>query len=49
MSIGLSLFIVRIAALNLMLDVDFIETHIKSGLPKYLRWYAVFSLMVTLI
>ena len=43
--IGFSLFVVVIAALNLVLDFDFIE----SGAPKYMEWYAAFGLMGTLI
>jgi uncharacterized YccA/Bax inhibitor family protein len=47
--IGFSLFVVVIAALNLVLDFDFIESGAKSGAPKYMEWYAAFGLMVTLI
>lgn len=49
LSIGISLFIVVIAALNLVLDFDFIEEGAKTGAPKYMEWYAAFGLMVTLI
>lgn len=49
LSIGLSLFVVTIAALNLVLDFDFIETGVEQRAPKYLEWYAAFGLMVTLI
>ena len=38
-----------IAALNLVLDFDFIEEGAEKGMPKYLEWYGAFSLMVTLI
>ena len=48
-SIGFSLFVVIIAALNLVLDFDFIEQGAKSGVPKFMEWYAAFGLMVTLI
>lgn len=44
-----SIFVVTIAALNLVLDFDFIESGAKSGAPKYMEWYAAFGLMVTLI
>ncbi len=44
-----SLFVVVIAALNLVLDFDFIETGAASGAPKYMEWYAAFGLLVTLI
>ncbi len=49
MGIGFSLFVVVIAALNLVLDFDFIEHGAESGAPKYMEWYAAFGLMVTLI
>ena len=49
LSIGISAFIVVIAALNLVLDFDFIEEGAKLGAPKYLEWYAGFGLLVTLI
>ncbi len=44
-----SLFVVTIAALNLVLDFDFIEQGAQSNQPKYMEWYAGFGLMVTLI
>lgn len=47
--IGFSLFVVVIAALNLVLDFDFIEHGVERGAPKYMEWYAAFGLMVTLI
>ncbi len=47
--IGFSLFVVIIAALNLVLDFDFIEQGAAAGAPKYMEWYAAFGLMVTLI
>jgi uncharacterized YccA/Bax inhibitor family protein len=47
--IGFSLFVVVVAAMNLMLDFDFIEHGAESGAPKYMEWYAAFGLMVTLI
>lgn len=48
-SIGFSLVIVAIAALNLVLDFSFIERASESGAPKYMEWYGAFGLMVTLI
>ena len=33
--IGFSIFVVGIAALNLVLDFDFIEDGAEKGLPKY--------------
>jgi len=47
--IGLSVFICIIAALNLVLDFDFIETGCERGAPKYMEWYASFGLLVTLV
>ena len=47
--IGFSLFVVAIAALNLVLDFDFIEAGAEQGAPKYMEWYGAFSLMVTLV
>lgn len=47
--IGFSIFVVIIAALNLVLDFDFIERGAQSGAPKYMEWYGAFGLMVTLI
>ena len=47
--IGFSLFVVAIAALNLVLDFDFIEQGAEQGAPKYMEWFGAFALMVTLI
>ena len=47
--IGFSLFVVAIAALNLVLDFDFIEAAAERGAPKYMEWFGAFSLMVTLV
>ena len=44
-----SLFVVGIAALNLILDFQFIEAGVENRAPKWAEWYAGFSLMVTLI
>jgi uncharacterized YccA/Bax inhibitor family protein len=49
LSIGFSVFVVIIAALNLVLDFDFIETGVRAGAPKYMEWYGAFGLMVTLV
>lgn len=48
-SIGFSLVVVAIAALNLVLDFSFIENAAASGAPKHMEWYGAFGLMVTLI
>lgn len=49
LSIGFSLVVVAIAALNLVLDFAFIERASEAGAPKYMEWYGAFGLMVTLI
>jgi len=49
LSIGISLFVVVIAALNLVLDFDFIESGAAQGAPKYMEWYGAFGLLVTLV
>lgn len=49
-SIGISLAVCVIAALNLVLDFDFIENAARSRqVPKYMEWYGAFGLLVTLI
>jgi uncharacterized YccA/Bax inhibitor family protein len=49
LGIGFSLFVVGLAAFNLLLDFDFIEKAAYAGAPKYMEWYGAFGLMVTLI
>jgi uncharacterized YccA/Bax inhibitor family protein len=44
-----SLVVVVIAAMNLVLDFDFIESGARQGAAKYMEWYAGFGLLVTLI
>jgi uncharacterized YccA/Bax inhibitor family protein len=44
-----SLVVVGVAALNLVLDFDFIERGVQYGAPKYMEWYGAFSVMVTLV
>jgi uncharacterized YccA/Bax inhibitor family protein len=44
-----SMFVVVIAALNLVLDFDFIERGAERGAPKYMEWYGAFGLLVTLV
>lgn len=48
-AIGFSVVVVIIAALNLVLDFDFIETGARAGAPKYMEWYGAFALIVTLV
>jgi uncharacterized YccA/Bax inhibitor family protein len=40
--------VVIIAALNPVLDCDFIESGRQHGAPKHVKWYAGFGLLVTL-
>jgi uncharacterized YccA/Bax inhibitor family protein len=47
--IGFSLIVVAVAALNLVLDFDLIESGARMGAPKYMEWYGAFALMITLI
>jgi uncharacterized YccA/Bax inhibitor family protein len=47
--IGFSLVVVVIAALNLVLDFDFIERGAEMGAPRYMEWVGAFGLLVTLI
>lgn len=49
LSIGISVVVVIIAALNLVLDFDMIESAARAGAPRYMEWYGAFGLMVTLI
>jgi uncharacterized YccA/Bax inhibitor family protein len=47
--IAISAFIVVIAALNLILDFNFIQEASDRGAPKDMEWFAAFGLMLTLI
>lgn len=49
LSIAVSLFVIGIAALNLVLDFHFIDKGVEEQAPKYMEWYLAFGLMVTLI
>ena len=49
MGIGISLFVVAIAALNLVLDFDIIEQADEQGAPKYMEWFGAMALVATLI
>jgi uncharacterized YccA/Bax inhibitor family protein len=44
-----SVVVVGVAALNLVLDFDFIEQGSERGAPKYMEWYGAFGLLVTLV
>ena len=47
--VGFSLIVVAIAALNLIIDFDFIEKGAQNMYPKKYEWYGAFGLMVTLV
>ena len=49
MSIGISVFVIIIAALNLFLDFDQIEKGVEQRMPKFMEWYGAMGLMVTLV
>ena len=49
MGIGISFAICIIAALNFIIDFDFIERGSQMMLPKDMEWYGAFGLMVTLV
>jgi uncharacterized YccA/Bax inhibitor family protein len=49
LGIMFSLFVVGVAALNLVLDFDFIEQGAAQGAPKYMEWYGAFGIVVTLV
>jgi uncharacterized YccA/Bax inhibitor family protein len=49
MSIGISVFVIIIAVLNLFLDFDRIEKGTEQKMPKFMEWYGAMGLMVTLV
>jgi uncharacterized YccA/Bax inhibitor family protein len=49
MSIGISVFVIVIAALNLFLDFDRIEKGAEQKMPKFMEWYGAMGLMITLV
>ncbi|MBX2932522.1 MAG: Bax inhibitor-1/YccA family protein [Chitinophagaceae bacterium] len=49
LGIGISLFVVAIAALNLIIDFDMIEKGAEQGAPKFMEWYGAFALLVTIV
>ncbi|MFZ1543583.1 MAG: Bax inhibitor-1/YccA family protein, partial [Candidatus Microthrix parvicella] len=49
LSIGFSVIVAGIAAMNLALDFDFIERGEKMGLDRDFEWYGAFGLLVTII
>ncbi len=49
LGIGFSVVVVAVAALNLVLDFDFIESGVSAGAPKYMEWYGAFGLILMLV
>ena len=49
MSIGISVFVIVIAALNLFLDFDRMEKGVEQKLPKFMEWFAAMGLIITLV
>jgi uncharacterized YccA/Bax inhibitor family protein len=49
LGIAFSLFVVCLAAANLVVDFDFIEEGVTRGAPKHMEWYAAYGLVVTLV
>ncbi len=49
LGIGLSLVFCAVAALNFILDFNFIEEGAQRMAPKYFEWFGAFSLLVTII
>lgn len=47
--IGFSLIVIVVAALNLIIDFDFIERGAQQMIGKSYEWYGAFGLMVTLV
>lgn len=48
-SIGISLVIIGIAAMNLLLDFDNFEKGEKYGAPAYMEWFSAMGLLITLV
>lgn len=49
LGIAFSVIVVAIAALNLIIDFDFIERGAENMIEKHYEWYGAFGLMVTLV
>jgi len=49
LGIIISLVICGVAAFNLLLDFDLIESGVAQGAPRYMEWYSAFGLLVTLV
>ena len=49
LGIGLSIAFCAVAALNFILDFNFIEEGAQKMAPKYFEWFGAFSLLVTIV
>lgn len=49
LGIIINLVVIVVAAMNLIMDFDFIERGSQAGAPKYMEWYGAFGLIVTLV
>jgi uncharacterized YccA/Bax inhibitor family protein len=49
LGIGISLFVIAIAAFSLIMNFEQIEVGEQMGAPKYMEWYSAFGLLVTMI
>ncbi|PZP50137.1 MAG: hypothetical protein DI598_06270 [Pseudopedobacter saltans] len=49
LGIGISVFVIIIAALNLIIDFGQIEDGANMGAPKFMEWYSAFGLLVTIV
>ncbi|RZJ35116.1 MAG: Bax inhibitor-1/YccA family protein [Flavobacterium sp.] len=48
-SIGISVFVIVIASMNLFLDFDMIEKGAIQKHPKFMEWFGAMGLMITLV
>lgn len=48
-SIGFSILVTALAALNLLLNFDTIEKGVELKAAKYMEWYSAFGLLVTIV
>ena len=49
LGIGFSLLVSAVAALNLVLDFEFIDQGVQARAPQWMEWYGAFALTVTLV
>jgi uncharacterized YccA/Bax inhibitor family protein len=49
LGIAFTLGVIVVAALNLVVDFDFVEQGVANRVPKYMEWYGAFGILVTLI